>query len=186
MKSAKRYAVVLLTGIAVSGSAYAQSNAVNWSAFSSGFAQGARVNSSVRSVVIPMAGRGTTGNSQVATGFLANPDIHGPVSAVSEKESAIPATYSLSQNYPNPFNPETEISFMLPARTTQAGGQASGFTSLRVYDLLGRVVATLVDGVLPAGRYTAKWSAGTAASGVYLLRLSAGDFRATRKMVLMR
>jgi len=135
------------------------------------------VNSSVRSVVIPMAGRGTTGNSQVATGFLANPDIHGPVSAVSEKESAIPATYSLSQNYPNPFNPETEISFML---------QASGFTSLRVYDLLGRVVATLVDEVLPAGRYTAKWSAGTAASGVYLLRLSAGDFRATRKMVLMR
>ena len=135
------------------------------------------MNSSVRSVVIPMAGRGTTGNSQVATGFLANPDIHGPVSAVSEKESAIPATYSLSQNYPNPFNPETEISFML---------QASGFTSLRVYDLLGRVVATLVDEVLPAGRYTAKWSAGTAASGVYLLRLSAGDFRATRKMVLMR
>jgi len=177
VKSAKRYAVVLLTGIAVSGSAYAQSNAVNWSAFSSGFAQGARVNSSVRSVVIPMAGRGTTGNSQVATGFLANPDIHGPVSAVSEEESAIPATYSLSQNYPNPFNPETEISFML---------QASGFTSLRVYDLLGRVVATLVDEVLPAGRYTAKWSAGTAASGVYLLRLSAGDFRATRKMVLMR
>ena len=135
------------------------------------------MNSSVRSVVIPMAGRGTTGNSQVATGFLANPDIHGPVSAVSEEESAIPATYSLSQNYPNPFNPETEISFML---------QASGFTSLRVYDLLGRVVATLVDEVLPAGRYTAKWSAGTAASGGYLLRLSAGDFRATRKMVLMR
>ena len=177
MKSARRYAVVLLTGIAVSGSAYAQSNAVNWSAFSSGFAQGARVNSSVRSVVIPMAGRGTTGNSQVATGFLANPDIHGPVSAVSEEESAIPATYSLSQNYPNPFNPETAISYQLSAVSN---------VKLRVYDLLGRVVATIVDEMLPAGRYTVKWNAGRAASGVYLLRLSAGDFHATRKIVLMR
>ena len=126
----------------------------------------------------------------MATGFLANPDIHGPVSAVSEEESAIPATYSLSQNYPNPFNPETAFSYQLSAVSN---------VKLRVYDLLGRVVATIVDEMLPAGVHRATWDASGFPSGVYFLRMEAGPstpsgntgqagsgFRAMRKLVLVR
>jgi len=85
--------------------------------------------------------------------------------------------FSLRQNYPNPFNPSTNISFNLPA---------SGFVSLKVYDLLGREVATLVDETRAAGSYNVRFDARSIASGTYLYRLRTPTHSATKKFVLLR
>jgi hypothetical protein len=86
------------------------------------------------------------------------------------------------QNYPNPFNPSTRIGFSVPA--SPAGGQASGFTMLRVFDILGREVATLVNENLAPGSYETTFDATSLASGVYFYRLQAGGLVQTKKLVL--
>lgn len=93
-----------------------------------------------------------------------------------------PSHYALAQNRPNPFNPATSIVFDLPR---------AGRATLRIYDLAGRLVATLADGALAAGRHTLRWDGRDAqgaavASGVYLYRLESADFTATKRMVLAK
>jgi hypothetical protein len=83
----------------------------------------------------------------------------------------------LEQNYPNPFNPSTSISFTLPSKS---------FVSLKVFDLLGREVATLVNEQKPAGTYTQKWNAANVSSGIYFYRLQADKFTETKKLVLLK
>lgn len=95
---------------------------------------------------------------------------------------AAPAAFALMQNYPNPFNPSTRIGFSVPA--SPAGGQASGFTMLRVFDILGREVATLVNENLAPGSYETTFDATSLASGVYFYRLQAGGLVQTKKLVL--
>ena len=85
--------------------------------------------------------------------------------------------FSLGQNYPNPFNPSTMISYQLPV---------SGVVTLIVYDLLGREVATLVNEYKPAGRYEVKFDGYQLSSGVYLYKLTAGEYTAARKLTLMK
>jgi enterochelin esterase-like enzyme len=104
--------------------------------------------------------------------------IPGSAMSVDEKQET-PMSFTLQQNYPNPFNPSTTISFTIPPGTY-------GRTSLQVYDLLGREVATLLNEEKSAGAYTVQWDAGGVSSGVYFYRLRAGDFVQTRKMLLMR
>jgi hypothetical protein len=89
----------------------------------------------------------------------------------------IPTTYLLSQNYPNPFNPSTTISFSIPT---------SEFVTLKVYDVLGREVATLVNEQLRAGSYSYNFTASNLTSGVYLYKLQAGKYSETKKMVLTK
>ncbi len=94
----------------------------------------------------------------------------------------IPDTYALDQNYPNPFNPETTIQYAVPE---------PGRVTLRIFNILGQEVATLMDDDLLAGFYTARWNGrdhlGRAvASGVYLYRMQAGDFKQIHKMVLLK
>jgi hypothetical protein len=96
---------------------------------------------------------------------------------VSVGEEVIPLTYWLEQNYPNPFNPSTRISFSV---------RGSGFVSLKVYDVLGREVRTLVNEDLQPGSYEVTFNADGLASGVYLYRLRAGTFTQTKRMVLLR
>ena len=91
--------------------------------------------------------------------------------------TAIVDKFKLSQNYPNPFNPLTEIIYTLPKGT---------HVKLEVYNVLGQKIATLVHGKQKAGYKTARWDAGSLASGIYFYRLQAGDFVQTRKMVLLR
>jgi len=91
--------------------------------------------------------------------------------------SVQPKTFTLFQNYPNPFNPVTFIGFELPV---------SSNVKLVVYDLLDREVSTLVNGSLPAGHYQARWNGERMSSGVYFYRLTAGNFSATKKLVLMK
>ena len=89
----------------------------------------------------------------------------------------LPREYELYQNYPNPFNSETAISFQLSALSS---------VDLRVCDLLGREVVTLIDEVLAPGPHTAVWNAGQFASGMYFYRLRAGSFVDTKKLVVLK
>jgi hypothetical protein len=100
--------------------------------------------------------------------------------AVSVRElsnAATPTEYALYQNYPNPFNPATIIEFALPK---------ASFVTLKIYDLLGNEVATLVAEKLPVGKHQRVWEAKGLASGVYLYRLEAGEFVQTKKLILLR
>jgi hypothetical protein len=92
-------------------------------------------------------------------------------------QTEIPQSYFLAQNYPNPFNPATTIEFALPK---------SAFVTLKVFNLLGEEVATLVAEQRSAGIHKLNWDARGLASGVYLYRLEAGSFIQTKKLILMR
>ncbi len=95
-----------------------------------------------------------------------------------------PSEFALHQNYPNPFNPTTEIRYQIP----EVRGQRSEVSrvTLRVFDILGREVATLVDEVQDAGFKSAEFDASGLSSGVYFYRIHAGDFVQTKKLLLMR
>ena len=107
---------------------------------------------------------------------------NGGITSVKEiTGNALPQQFVLSQNYPNPFNPSTTIEFSIPKQS---------FVTLKVYDLLGREVATLVNKELQTGSYKTQFDASSAraglASGVYLYRLNAGGFVQTKKLMLMK
>lgn len=98
--------------------------------------------------------------------------------AVADRPAAsTPRDFYLSQNHPNPFNPTTLITFHLPA---------AAVATLKVFDLAGREVATLINGKLSAGEHRVQFNAGALAAGVYLYRLQSGENTATRKLVLLR
>ncbi len=139
---------------------------------------------------------GTTTNTRLRFGlgpYDANGDVYffdevslerlGPgggafMSKGNEPEpGALPENYTLSQNYPNPFNPSTQLSWQSPV---------AGHQTLKVYDVLGNEVATLVDEYKDAGRYETTFDASRLASGIYFYRLRAGTFVETRKMLLVR
>jgi hypothetical protein len=105
-----------------------------------------------------------------------------PVS--TETEDRLPTEFSLAQNYPNPFNPSTKIRFTIS--DLPAGRQGLRFTSLKVYNVLGNKVATLVNEEKPAGSYEVEFSGTTLPSGIYFYQLKVGSFIQTRKMVLMK
>lgn len=94
-----------------------------------------------------------------------------------EQSVSVPKVFSLYQNYPNPFNPNTTIKFDLPK---------AAFTKLTIYDVLGRVVATLVNQKMNAGSYDIAWDASSYASGTYIYKLEAGDYTSVKKMTLVK
>ena len=96
---------------------------------------------------------------------------------IADLKGAIPATLNLDQNYPNPFNPTTTISYQIPA---------TSLVTLKVFDLLGRELATLVNGEQQAGSYRTTFDASRLSSGVYLYQLNAGTTTLTRKMALLK
>ena len=89
----------------------------------------------------------------------------------------MPTEFSLSQNYPNPFNPSTKIKYALSIRQ---------YAILKVYDILGNEIATLVNEELPAGSYEVEFDGSKLTSGIYFYRLQAIDFNQTKKMVLIK
>jgi hypothetical protein len=109
---------------------------------------------------------------------FSNNDITDPLTDVKKDETEIiPTSFSLSQNYPNPFNPATTIKYDLPQNSD---------VTLKVYDVLGKEVATLVNENQSAGTYTVKFNANNFASGIYFYRISAGSFTQTKKFILMK
>lgn len=99
-----------------------------------------------------------------------------PVTAVEEEEN-IPTQFTLSQNYPNPFNPSTVISYKLPV---------SSLVTLKVYDILGRLVAELVNKYQEAGSYHVNFNASQLSAGVYFYRMESGSFVNVKKMLLIK
>jgi hypothetical protein len=91
--------------------------------------------------------------------------------------NAVPNEFVLLTNYPNPFNPKTAISYQLPV---------ASIVNLKVYDLLGHEIATLVNGVAEAGYHTVTFNAADLASGIYFYRIVAGKFVQTRKLVVLK
>jgi hypothetical protein len=96
---------------------------------------------------------------------------------IEEEDDIIPDNFYLSQNYPNPFIIRTKISFTLPKASR---------VSLKVYDISGRLVTTLADGIQNAGTYEVTFDGSGFSSGVYIYRLQASEFTETKKMVLIR
>ena len=96
---------------------------------------------------------------------------------VANTDNINPVNYSLFQNFPNPFNPTTIISYSIPK---------SNIVTIKVYDILGREVTTLVNGYKQTGRYRVEFNAADLSSGIYFYRIKAGSFNQVRKMILLR
>ena len=101
----------------------------------------------------------------------------GAILKVEKMEGTLPTDFSLSQNFPNPFNPTTKITFSV---------KHAGLSTVKVYDLLGREIATVLNENLAAGNYTIEWNGTNLASGVYFYQMRSGDFVATQKMILQK
>ncbi len=95
----------------------------------------------------------------------------------TEEVENVPSECNLIGNYPNPFNPTTNISFNLPQE---------GKVSLKIYDLMGREVATLIDGIKPAGHHSVVWDATDSPSGIYFYKLTIGNKTFTKRMTLLK
>jgi photosystem II stability/assembly factor-like uncharacterized protein len=101
----------------------------------------------------------------------------GPLSVTNK---SLPEKYSLGQNYPNPFNPRTNIKFAIPEK----GGLQ--LTTLKIYNLLGQEVATLVNDIKPPGTYTVSWNAAGNPSGVYFYRLTTQGYTNVKKLIILK
>ena len=130
---------------------------------------------------------GTSLNPELLNVVCSYPDFDNPVVvntavASADEGSLLPSEYALFQNYPNPFNPSTQISFDVPN---------SEFVTLRVYNLLGQDVKTLINQSMAPGRYTVEWNGNDmlnndVASGVYFYELRGESFISRKKMLLIR
>ncbi len=99
------------------------------------------------------------------------------ITGVQEIEGTVPTAYALSQNYPNPFNPTTTINFAIPK---------SGMVTLKVYDILGQEVATLLNEYKEASAYNVTFDASKLTSGMYIYTITSGEFVSTKKMMLVK
>ena len=124
----------------------------------------------------------TSGN---VTLYSANMTQFNAATSVEEKGNDIsPSEYILSQNYPNPFNPSTNIKYTIP--NVSLSGVEGSRVQLKVYDVLGNEIATLVNEYKPAGSYEVEFDAENLSSGIYFYKLQSGSFTQTKKMILLR
>lgn len=101
----------------------------------------------------------------------------GPMTGAQNQLTFIPDRFELQQNYPNPFNPVTKINFSLPAQTQ---------VTMKVYDVLGKEVATLINEVKPAGMHDVSFNASNLSSGIYFYKIEAGEFTDIKRMMLIK
>jgi len=157
--------------------AVSQNSKVAWYSFNMGFAESKSSNTMVKSAVGQnFVGTAVLTNTQIASGFLADTLFRAIIVAV-KPEADLPLNYALSQNYPNPFNPNTTIHFELPKESQ---------VTLKLYNVLGQEVLTVLDEQRVAGKYDVHIDASSLSSGVYFYRLVSKDFVSTRKLTLLR
>ena len=99
------------------------------------------------------------------------------LTSASDVAIGVPSTFALHQNYPNPFNPSTTISYTLPVQS---------FVTLKVFNVLGQEVATLVNGIESPGSKSVRFDGGRLPSGVYFYRLQAGSYSGTRMLLIVK
>jgi N-acetylneuraminic acid mutarotase len=109
--------------------------------------------------------------------LIDNVNSYDLITSIEPQKNLTPDVFTLHQNYPNPFNPTTNIEFSIPE---------AEFVTLKIFNLLGQEVSTLVSDKLKSGTYQYTWDAGSLASGVYLYHIQAGEYVEVRKMVLMK
>jgi hypothetical protein len=156
--------------------AIAQQYQIVTSAFSAGFGISSSQTGEITTILgQPFVEPANTRNS-VSSGFLSKLVSLVPTNLEPSDEDK-PAVFELHQNYPNPFNPATTIRF---------GIAEEGYTSLKIYDLLGREVAILTDKNMGAGNYMVTWDATRYPSGIYIYRLTSGNSQKIRKLILLK
>jgi hypothetical protein len=111
-----------------------------------------------------------------AAGITPNPFVVGNLVGIGSNNET-PEEFRLFQNYPNPFNPETNIEFQVSHK---------GHVSLKIYDLLGKEIAALVNGELNRGTYKINWEASNYPSGIYFVILESGNLKDTKKIILLK
>jgi len=162
----------ILVEVCFNNSSYTTNSTVNGTANSSGQLKHQHQDIS--------SGDGCTAITSPSSSYTARPNIRltfSPILGVENQPSAIPTKYELSQNYPNPFNPSTKITYALPK---------NGFATMKIFDVLGREVVTLVNEVKQAGYYTLDFDASRLSSGVYFYKLESGTFTDVKRMVLVK
>lgn len=156
---------------------FCQNNYIQWFTFNSGFSEVKSSVSILKSALgQPLVGSSRQNNSLVQSGFLAAPILVGKVVGIDKYEDT-PVGFLLNQNYPNPFNPNTLIKYSIPVKT---------FVQLKVFDILGKEVAVLVNEEKESGLYTIKFNAGNFATGLYVYQIRAGNYFDTKKMLLLK
>ena len=101
----------------------------------------------------------------------------GTIAQIDNSNQNIPDNYSLKQNFPNPFNPSTTIRYSVPK---------AGFITIKVYNILGELVSTLINEYRQAGDYEIKFNGSNLSSGIYFYRMQAGNFVEVKKLVLVK
>ncbi len=141
---------------------------------------------SVDAIGTSVIGYGTLFSGTWQSGYTATSGVQGNFSTLRltfdigvsvELPASIPEGFELSQNFPNPFNPKTTIDFATPYQS---------FVTIKIYDVLGKEIGTLVSQDLSPGCYSTQWDAESMPSGVYVYRLQAGGFSQTKKLMLIR
>ena len=158
----KQALIIVLSILLTSSLIYSQSNIVYDTGTTIDIGTGADICADIITINGTNSGSGTFCNGTVA---------------VEIDSSNLPDKFDISQNYPNPFNPSTTIKFQVPS---------SGIVSLKVYDVLGKEVATLVNEEKPAGSYEINFNASQLSSGIYFYKIQAGSFIQTKKMILLK
>lgn len=130
-------------------------------------------------IVASAAGRGTSSSAVLYAGTASGVIYknENPLSNVKQVNTMVPEEFAMMQNYPNPFNPATNIVFDVPFESK---------VTLKVYNVLGEEIRTLINSDYKAGRYSVEFDARSLSSGVYIYRLSAGSVNITKKMLLQK
>ncbi len=126
------------------------------------------------------SGDGCTAITSAGSSYTARPNISLTFNILNEagnNNNGIPTRYELAQNYPNPFNPATKINYAIPKQ---------GLVTMKIYDVLGREIASLVNEVMQPGYYTVDFDASHLASGVYFYKLESGSFSEVKRMMLIK
>jgi hypothetical protein len=163
----------LFAAMSSGGVFHSTNDGTSWTAVNTGL-----TNTDIRTLsFFPASGPGANIFAVNFNGDIWKRPVSEIVTSLESPETDLPVQFNLEQNYPNPFNPSTKIGF---------GVQGSGFVSLKVYNVLGREVATLVNEKKVAGEYSVNWNASSMSSGVYFYRLQVGSFAETKKLILLR
>jgi hypothetical protein len=162
------YGTNLLAGTNGAGVLLSTDKGITWTEINTGLPSG---------IVWSLAICGSTLYAGTDTSGLWQRPLGEIITEVEKQTGRIPSRFIMNDNYPNPCNPSTTISFTLPSRS---------FVTLKIFDVLGTEVATIVSEEMMPGNYSKQWNAGNIASGVYFYRLQAGTYSETKKLLLLK